>query len=71
MTQQFGDSDDEDMPLNNDLGENTDDLAGDFPEQAGTISMTYCAICDSKKGAGDCNRWQCINSAALKWATSK
>ena len=29
------------------------------------------AICDSKKGTGDCNRWWCINSTALKWATSQ
>ena len=29
------------------------------------------AICDSKKGAGDGNRWWYINSAAMKWATSQ
>ncbi len=37
----FGDSDDEDMQLNNDLGGNMDDLGEDFPHQAGTISMTF------------------------------
>jgi hypothetical protein len=29
------------------------------------------AICDSKRGAGDGNRWWYINSTALKWATSQ
>jgi hypothetical protein len=29
------------------------------------------ASCDSKKGAGDGNRWWYINSWALKWATSQ
>jgi hypothetical protein len=29
------------------------------------------AICDSKKGVGDGNRWWYINSTALKWATSQ
>ncbi len=37
----FGDSDDEDMQLNNDLGGNMDDLGEDFPHQTGTISMTF------------------------------
>ena len=29
------------------------------------------ASCDSKDGAGDGNRWWCINSNAMKWATSQ
>ena len=29
------------------------------------------AICDSKRGAGEGNRWWYINSTALKWATSQ
>ena len=29
------------------------------------------AICDSKRGAGDGNRWWYINSTALKWTTSQ
>ncbi len=29
------------------------------------------ASCDSKMDAGDGNRWWCINSTAMKWATSQ
>ncbi len=29
------------------------------------------ASCDSKKNAGDGNRWWYMNSTAMKWATSQ
>ena len=34
----FGDSDDEDMHLNDALGENMDDVGGDCPDEVGTFS---------------------------------
>ena len=41
MAQHFGDSDDKDVPLNIALGENMDDVRGDYPVEPGTFSMIY------------------------------
>ena len=38
----FGDSDDEDMHLNDALRENMDDVDGNCPDEAGTFTITYC-----------------------------
>ena len=38
----FGDSDDEDMHLNDALRENMDDVGGSCPDEAGTFTITYC-----------------------------
>ncbi len=35
------------------------------------LARLSAAICDSKRGTGDGNRWWYINSTALKWATSQ
>ncbi len=37
----FGDSDDEDVPIDNALGKNMDDVGGDYPDEPGIFSMIY------------------------------
>ena len=40
----FGDSDDEDMLLNDAPDQDIDDVRGNFPEEAGIFCMTYCVV---------------------------
>jgi hypothetical protein len=40
----FGDSDDEDMHLNDALGKDMDEDRADCPDEAGTFCMTYCVV---------------------------
>ena len=41
----FGDSDDEDMLLNDAPDQDNEDVGRNFPDEAGIFCMTYCVVC--------------------------